>query len=89
MTVHPSWSGQLLAFITIPSITTHLHPSRTEKESRGPDRMTDGGSLLMPAWLLEIALPTEELATSPILPLEQHFPQVAEEIILPRLASSH
>lgn len=40
-------------------------------------------------WFLEIAaLPTEELAISQILQLEQHSPQVAEDIIL-RLASSH
>lgn len=38
-------------------------------------------------WFLEIAaLPTEELAISQILQLEQHSPQVAEDIIL---ASSH
>lgn len=43
----------------------------------------------MAAWLLEIAPPTEESALSPPLQLEQHSPQVAEEMILRRLASSH
>lgn len=54
------------------------------------DRTNACGSLLLPVWLLEIAaLPTEELAISPMLQLEQHSPQVAEDIILLRLASSY
>lgn len=59
------------------------------RESQGLDRTSAYGSLLILVWFLEIAaLPTEELAISQILQLEQHPPQVAEDIIL-RLASSH